>query len=192
MPGDRTRVESEYIAVEKWIEERARHPIVRLRVATYHTQPTRVRLVQALPDGFSVDDVAFHPDYCQECWHREDDRLVFERAFDWGETVDTGFAVDAPDAEPCAPFLEPPLVELIDVDGTVIDTLGDGGDDDRRHAESTAPSTPDPSRESASSDDPSDTETEDEDAQSDRSSGSKTGPSEPETLDELFSGSDEE
>lgn len=123
MSAQGIRVESERVAVTASVEHSGAHPVVTLSVDTYHTGPTRVRIEEHLPDGFSTDDVAFHPDYHADCWDVKGDRLVFERDVDWGESIETAFAVDASDPDECLPFLRAPAVEMLEPDGGVLDGI---------------------------------------------------------------------
>ncbi|MDY6818410.1 MAG: hypothetical protein SVG88_07090 [Halobacteriales archaeon] len=109
---------TEHLRLRKYFDiESAAHPLVRFYISLYTTVPVRLILLDRLPTGVTTDEIAFNPDYHGDCWSVATEYVRFECSLDWGETVDTAYAVAVEEADLPA-FLLAPAVRLVDPAGT--------------------------------------------------------------------------
>lgn len=100
------------VAVEKSFEpDEFPVPAIAFVVRSESEAGGRVRVVDDLPEGVGPEDVGFHPDYGEEYWTVEEERIVFEREFDPEEEYTTVYGLRDDDLETVERFLEEPLVE---------------------------------------------------------------------------------
>ncbi|MFC7154921.1 hypothetical protein ACFQPA_05560 [Halomarina halobia] len=112
---DIVTVEEGGISVEKsFAPDEFSVPAIAFALENARDDPVAVRLVDDLPDGVSPDDVGFHPEYGEDYWSVEDDRLVFERRFDPAETYTTVYGLRAADLDSVERFLVEPTLEAMD------------------------------------------------------------------------------
>jgi predicted nuclease with TOPRIM domain len=98
-------------------------PAIAFVVRSDRETPTGIRLVDDLPDGVEPDDVGFHPEYGEEFWSVDQQRIVFERTFDPDETVTTVYGLRDSDLDSVEEFLGDPQVETVEAP----DQIGAGG-----------------------------------------------------------------
>ncbi|WP_430505828.1 hypothetical protein [Haloparvum sp. PAK95] len=118
-------VEEDGIRVEKsFSRDEFPVPAVTFRLVSNRADPTRVRIVDTIPESFPMNQVGFHPDYESENWTAyEDHRVEYERVLEPDEDVLTVFGIrdENPDVDA---FLTPPLVEHVPEDEEIEDILG--------------------------------------------------------------------
>ncbi len=84
-------------------------PAIRFRLESTHDQPRTVRITEQIPTSFSMDSVGFHPDYDAENWTAyQDNRVVYERVLEPGDTVETVYGIRIDDPDEATPFMTPP------------------------------------------------------------------------------------
>lgn len=88
-------------------------PAVTFDVESAREEEVELRIVDAIPDEFGVEQIGFHPDYGSEHWTATGDGEVrFERTVEPGESFTTVYGVRLdPDDEP-TPFLEKPTIDV--------------------------------------------------------------------------------
>lgn len=111
-------------------------PAIAFRIESERAEPTEVRLVDHIPEGFGMDDIGFHPEYGSEHWSAEGDRVTFERQLDPDEEYVTVYGIRVDDAEAIQQFLTEPEIELVELEGTAepeasdVESGIDGPDED--------------------------------------------------------------
>ena len=108
-------------------------PAIAFEIESLADDPTRIRLVDRIPESFAMEGVGFHPDYDSDNWTAyRDHRVAYERTLEPGESVLTVYGIRIDDPEEAEAFLEEPTVELMDVDtgDAEEDADGDAGSDD--------------------------------------------------------------
>ncbi len=96
-------------------------PAIRFRLESIHDQPRTVRITEQIPASFSMDSVGFHPEYDAENWTAyQDNRVVYERVLEPGDTIETVYGIRIDDPADAAPFMTPP-----DLTVTTADSGGD-------------------------------------------------------------------
>jgi archaellum component FlaC len=115
------------VTVEKsFAADRFPVPAITFTITFTGDDPVNLRLVDEIPDSFSMEGIGFHPDFESEHWTAyRDHRVEFVRTLAPGATVETvyGIRIDSPDD--AREFLGTPTVELLDE-----------GESDRAEAES--------------------------------------------------------
>ncbi|MFB6235267.1 MAG: hypothetical protein ABEH81_03025 [Halopenitus sp.] len=118
-------VEEDGIRVEKsFSRDEFPVPAVTFRLVSNRADPTRVRIVDTIPESFPMNQVGFHPDYESENWTAyEDHRVEYERVLEPDEDVLTVFGIrdENPDVDA---FLTPPIVEHVPEGEEIEDILG--------------------------------------------------------------------
>lgn len=88
-------------------------PAVTFRVESDRSDPVAVRIVDAIPDDFGIEQIGFHPEYGSEHWTATGEGVVrFERTVDSGEAFTTVYGVKMGDDGQAAPFLGAPTLEV--------------------------------------------------------------------------------
>ncbi|QGX94466.1 hypothetical protein EI982_06535 [Haloplanus rallus] len=108
-------------------------PAIAFEIESLADDPTRIRLVDRIPESFAMEGVGFHPDYDSDNWTAyRDHRVAYERTLEPGESVLTVYGIRIDDPDEAEAFLEEPTVELMDVDtgDAEEDADGDAGSDD--------------------------------------------------------------
>lgn len=85
-----------------------------------------VRLSDTVPEGVDPQDVGFHPEYGQEHWSVEGDRIVFERSLDPEEEYTTVYGLRSA-VDDVSRYLSEP--DLESVDPSLEEPGGKGGDE---------------------------------------------------------------
>jgi len=90
-------------------------PAIALEIESLADEPVRIRLVDDIPESFSMERVGFHPDHDGDNWTAyRDNRVAYERTLDPGESVLTVYGIRIDDADEAEAFLSEPSVELIE------------------------------------------------------------------------------
>ncbi|KTG30811.1 hypothetical protein [Haloferax profundi] len=95
-------------------------PAIKFVIASTRDEPTRVRVIDRIPESFTMESVGFHPEYDSENWTAyKDHRVEYERTLDPGEEVVTVYGIRLTDGHQREDFLEEPTLERIPVDGGI-------------------------------------------------------------------------
>lgn len=89
-------------------------PAIAFAFSSERDEEVTVRLVDAVPDGVSVEDLGFHPEYGSEYWTIDEDRITFERELEPDSQYTTVYGVRATGTDDVEAFLTRP--ELLEVD----------------------------------------------------------------------------
>ena len=87
-------------------------PAIVFSIRSEREEPVEIRLADRVPEGVSMDDVGFHPEYGSEFWSVEGRTLVFERELEGDVEVETVYGLRGPDAETADRFLGEPTIEV--------------------------------------------------------------------------------
>lgn len=87
-------------------------PAIVFAIRSEREERVEVRLADRVPEGVSMDDVGFHPEYGSEFWSVEGRTLVFERELEGETETETVYGLRGPDAEVADRFLADPTIEV--------------------------------------------------------------------------------
>ncbi|MFB6218517.1 MAG: hypothetical protein ABEH77_04955, partial [Halobacteriaceae archaeon] len=123
---DELELSADGVSVRKWIDtDDFPVPAVSFELSSEREEPVVVRLIDAIPESFSMDRVGFHPEYESENWTAyPDQRVGFERELEAGESVRTVYGVRLEDDSGTDRFMGEPDLEVL-APGDA-----DAGDDD--------------------------------------------------------------
>jgi predicted nucleic acid-binding Zn-ribbon protein len=108
-------------------------PAVKFVIESDASEPVNIRLVDAIPESFPMENVGFHPDYEKDHWTAyKSHRVEYDRTLDPGESTTTvyGIRLDDTGMDPDA-FLADPSLSLLDAsdvgaaDDAIDDVLGE-------------------------------------------------------------------
>jgi len=106
-------VREEGVEVEKSHEtDRFPVPAVVFAIRSERSERVEVRLADRVPEGVSMDDIGFHPEYGSDFWSVEGRTLVFERELESESETETVYGLRGPNAEAADRFLGDPTVEV--------------------------------------------------------------------------------
>jgi prefoldin subunit 5 len=111
-------VSTEEVRVGKAFEaDRFPVPAIAFQIESLAEDPVRIRLVDHIPESFSMEGVGFHPDYDSDNWTAyRDHRVAYERTIDPGESVLTVYGIRIDDTSEAEDFLGEPTIELTETD----------------------------------------------------------------------------
>lgn len=127
MTGDATTTDG--VRVEKAFDtDEFPVPAVRFDVENTRDEPVRVTITDDVPTSFEMDRVGFHPEYGSQHWTAyPDQRVVYERDLDAGESVTTVYGVRLGEDEDPAQFEGTPVVEVAETGVGAAPAAGDDG-----------------------------------------------------------------
>ncbi|WP_152041699.1 hypothetical protein [Salinigranum salinum] len=106
-------------------------PAIKFVLESTATEPLRIRLTDAIPETFPMENVGFHPDFEKDNWTAfKNHRVEYDRLLDPEETTTTVYGVRLEGADPTTFLIEPEL-SFPDADGegdaasAVDDVLGE-------------------------------------------------------------------
>ncbi|MFB6122864.1 MAG: hypothetical protein ABEJ78_05335 [Haloferacaceae archaeon] len=90
-------------------------PAITFTISSAADDPVHLRLVDDIPDSFSMEGIGFHPDYESDNWTAyRDHRVEYVRTLDPGEEVETVYGIRVDDLDRVEEFVRTPTVELLD------------------------------------------------------------------------------
>ncbi|PSP89628.1 hypothetical protein BRC90_04705 [Halobacteriales archaeon QS_4_69_34] len=106
-------VAADGVTVTKSYEpERFSVPAIAFGIRSERDAPATVRILDTIPEGVSVDDIGFHPEYGREHWEVDGRDAVFERDLDAGEEDLTVYGVRAVDEDTIERFITEPALSV--------------------------------------------------------------------------------
>ena len=129
MNGESVVVREGGVTVTKTHEaERFPVPAIVFSIRSEHEQRVECRIADRVPEGVSMDNVGFHPEYGSDSWSVENRALVFERDLDPESEIETVYGLRGPDAEAAERFLDEPTIEVWtggDEGGSFVEDIND-------------------------------------------------------------------
>ncbi|MFB6233014.1 MAG: hypothetical protein ABEH61_02020, partial [Haloarculaceae archaeon] len=111
--------------VDVTVRAESTHDLVSVEIENYSTNDVAVRLTQPCPAGVSASQLAVPPQYDTSQWSENAESLVFLDDIDWGDSIETGYAVTDLDRETIRELCREMSIEIRDKDGTDLGTLTD-------------------------------------------------------------------
>ncbi|WP_049915083.1 hypothetical protein [Haloferax mucosum] len=95
-------------------------PAIKFVINSSKDEPTRIRVIDRIPESFPMESVGFHPDFESDNWTAyKDHRVEYERTLDPGEELVTVYGIRITDGQDRTEFLEEPTLERIPADGGI-------------------------------------------------------------------------
>ncbi|MFB6108330.1 MAG: hypothetical protein ABEJ82_05755 [Haloplanus sp.] len=112
----RVSVSTPDVRVEKRFEaDRFPVPAIAFEIESLADDPVDVRLVDHVPESFSMEGIGFHPDYDSDDWTAyRDHRVEYEHTLEPGETILTVYGIRIDDPSEAESFLGEPSIEVMD------------------------------------------------------------------------------
>jgi archaellum component FlaC len=123
-------------------------PAVALKVASERPSPVRVRLRQEVPPELAIDEIGFHPDYGEENWSIDGERMTYETELPADSETTTIYAIGGGGHRQIDKLLDGLSIDEVEAVGSpdadaadMAVTATDAPGDDRRADASGAPDT---------------------------------------------------
>ncbi|WP_423751455.1 hypothetical protein [Salinirarus marinus] len=111
--------EDDVDVVKSFAADRFPVPAITFTISSAADEPVHLRLVDEIPDSFSMEGIGFHPDYESDNWTAyRDHRVEYVRTLEPGEEVETVYGVRVDDLDRVEEFVREPTVELLDESAT--------------------------------------------------------------------------
>jgi predicted nucleic acid-binding Zn-ribbon protein len=112
-------VTADGVTVTKSYEpERFSVPAIAFGIRSERDTPATIRIVDTVPEGVSVDDIGFHPEYGREHWEVDGRDAIFERDLDADAEELTVYGVRAVGEDTIERFITEPALDVTGEEST--------------------------------------------------------------------------
>jgi len=126
---EQVTVSSNGVTVDKRFEENEFPvPAIAFDIQSSRTVTVMLTLTDGVPDGVSVEDLGFHPEYGSEYWTIDEEEITFEREIEANSSYTTVYGIRATGTDNVEQFLSEPTIQQVDppleeeTDGVVDDS----------------------------------------------------------------------